>query len=171
MPGLANVFFRDIFAQFNGGINSLVQVGSVSGNILTLGGAAPIGKLLFRAIGSTSTSANFSSGSGTLGLYLATGSVTTTMTAISTTLASVSVSGSASTNCGAVVTLDTRNEYFANAGASTSGFGPLYVQPCVVVAGAALQVCLDVLGWECGNDPAKNYDSAKYQTAGEYDAY
>lgn len=157
MPGLANVFFRDVFATLNGGIKPqvLASATTTSGNVLTLGGSGPIGKMLFRLLCSASTTA--SSVSVTMQLF--TGTVSSAMASFAAGVVS-SVMPASSTTGMFVLELDTRNEYFANLGSAQAG-AILYVQPVVIVGTTTgVAAALDVLGWEVGSDPAKNYDSS-----------
>jgi len=154
---LANVFFRDVFATLNGGIKPqvLASATTTSGNVLALGGVAPIGKMLFRLLCSASTTAS----SVSVQMLLYTGTVSSTMASFAAGIVS-SVLPASSTTGMFVLELDTRNEYFCNLNASVSGGGVAYVQPVVIVGTTTgVAAALDVLGWETGTDPAKNYDA------------
>lgn len=158
---LANVFFRDVFCHINGGIApQQLAAGTTSGAKIQLGGSAPIGKLLFRAL--FSMTASTSAGSGAASLYLATATASGgSFTSISATLASVAYASVSASSLAPyanlqVLEVDTRNEAFANL--ATGSAAPTWVQPVVVISGATVGFALDVLGWEVGNDPAKNWD-------------
>ena len=173
MAGLANMFFRDIAAHYNGGIApQVLATGTTSGAAIALGGTSPIGKLLFRAL--FSMTASTTAGSGAMSFYLATATASGgTFTSLSQTLASLAfASVSASTlspfaNLN-VLEIDTRDEAFCNLG--TGSAAPTWVQAVVALSGNAVGFALDVLGWQAGTEPAKLYDATKI-TVVETDFY
>lgn len=153
---LPNLFFRDIFAHINGGIGPqvLASATTTSGNVITLSGRGALGKFVFRLLCSASTTA--SSVSVTLALF--TGTVSSAMASFAAGIVS-SVMPASSTTGMFVLELDTRNEYFCNLGSAATG-AILYVQPVVTVGTTTgVAAALDVLGWQAGNDPARNYDT------------
>lgn len=154
MPGLANVFFSDIFATLNGGIQpQALAAGTASGTAQQLGGVSPLGKLLFRGVFSMTAS----NASGTATMYLQTATASSGgFTSLSATVTSVAF-GSATSGNQFELRLDTRNEAFANL--ATGSGAPAWVQPVVVIATNTVGFYLDVLGWEGGNDPEKNYNA------------
>jgi len=178
MAGLANVFFRDLFAHMNGGIPPQVlgATTTVSGTIQSLVNSGVIGKWLFRLIctqTASATSAGATSCTVTMKLYTGTASGTMASFAAgvaSTALASNSVAMSLVGPF--FLELDTRNEYFNNLAAGVSGGDVIYVQPVVIVGATnGIIAALDVLGWEAGCDPAKNYDASSIVAVVETDLY
>lgn len=155
MPGLANVFFRDIFSHQFGGIlpQTLASATTTSGSAIQLGGVGGMGKLLFRLITTNATAAF------TASMYLSTATASNgSLTSISATLVSLAFVASSTSALLQYLEIDTRNEAFANL--ATGSAAPSWVVPVVVLAGSGTPiVALDVLGWEYGNDPAKNYDA------------
>lgn len=160
---LANVFFRNVFAQINGGIlPQTLATGTTSGSAIQLGGSGPLGKLLFRAQAIMLASAT--SNSGAMSMYLATATASGgTFTSISQTLVSVSISNSASIY---ELIIDTRNEAFVNL--ATGSLAPTWVKPVIALATAAIPFALDVLGWEAGNDPASAFDVGVISTETDF---
>lgn len=154
MPGLANVFFRNIFATLDGGVlPGTLASGTTSGSPIQLGGVGGLGKMLFLlnlTQGSVAASAS---------MYLATATASGgTFTSISQTLVSTTLVASSTSATLNMLDIDTRNEAFANL--ATGSAAPTWVKPVIAIAGATLGVGLTVLGWEAGNDPASNYDGS-----------
>jgi hypothetical protein len=151
---LANVFFRDIFAHEAGGIlPQAVATGTTSGTAVQLGGLGPLGKQLIRFITTNASAA------ASISMYLETATASAgAYTSISQTLVSAALVASSTSALQVTLVLDTRNEAFANL--ATASGAPKWFHVVLVISGAALTGALDVLGWEAGNDPAKNYDAA-----------
>ncbi len=165
MAALANVFFRDIFCHVIPGASVLptatgYATGTASGVAIQLGGLAPIGKLLARL--------NFAAGSvsGVVAMWFATATASSgAFTSIAATLVSIATTLSLSTQY--YLGIDTRNEAFCNLASATSG-APTWCQVVMSVSGSAIGGAMEVLGWECGSEPASTFDSAaavvKYTT-------
>jgi len=151
------------------------SAGTFSGSVFSLGGVAPIGKLLFRLLGTqtaSATSAHPTAATVTMKLYTGTASsamASFTAGVVSSVLATNSLAMSVAP--GFVLEFDTRNEYFGNL-ATASTVGEVVWVQAVAIVGATngIIAALDVLGWECGNDPASNYDTSGY-TVVETDLY
>jgi hypothetical protein len=149
MPGLANIFFSDLFAKLDGGIPATltgITTGTTSGSPIQLGGLSPLGKLMFRFLVGGSGSA-----AATASMWLATATASAgTYTSISGTLTSIAISLASKY----YLDIDTRLQAFCNLGTA-----PTWVKAIVAIAGAPLPGALDVLGWESGNDPPATYNS------------
>ncbi len=156
---LANVFFRDVFATLDGGfLPGSIAAATASGNAIQLGGSAPLGKLLFRLITTNASAAT------SVTMYLATATASGgSYTSISQTGVSATQVASSTSTIKTYLEIDTRNEAFANL--ATGSLAPAWVKPVIVVVGAAVTGALDVLGWEAGNDPAKQWDAASTAVA------
>lgn len=154
MSALANLFFRDIFGMVASGVlPQAVATGTTSGAAINLGGSADFGKLAF-LFATTNASAATS-----VTMYLATATASGgSFTSLSATVASTTQVASSTSTTQQILLIDTRDEAFCNLGSATSGYGPLWVKPVLVVAGAAVSGALLCLGWEAGAEPAKNND-------------
>jgi hypothetical protein len=154
---LANVLFRNEFAQLDGGISpQTLATGTTSGSALQLGGLAPLGKMLFRVLAASGSAA------ASMSMFLMTATASNaTFASLSATLTSVVISAASQYR----LVLDTRNEAFANLATNA-----LWVKVVLVLTGAAVPMALDVLGWESGSDAASAFDSATVVTS-EVDFY
>lgn len=142
---LANLNFSDFTTVLDGGVppGTSLAVGTTSGKVIALPGTG-VRKLRFALQHVIGTAA------GTLSMYLQTASVSSgPFTSIASTLASVSVSIASSTSRYETV-VDTRGESLQAA----------YVQAVVVVAGAAMPACLEVLGYNVRDEPGNANNAA-----------